>query len=142
MKMLRGEMKMKRIPFPVVLAVLIAIMALFGCSGNQGPGSAPDTAQDIGHGGTVFRFEVTDDNQIVTAWNVSTDETTIGAALSAVGLIEGEGGFYTVVNGLEANYGKNKAYWILYIDGEYALAGADAIEIEQEKTYAFVYTTD
>jgi len=104
----------------------------------------PVTVTDIGHGEVVFRFEVIDNEGVVAAWNVSTDDETVGAALLTAGLISGETSAYgllvTEVNGIAAVYDTDKAYWAFYVDGEYATAGVDATQIERDKTYAFVYT--
>jgi predicted small lipoprotein YifL len=139
-------MQMRRNSFilPFILVVLIAVTALTGCAGNSGPGESPDTAQNIGQGGTVFRFEVTDNNQMVTAWDVHTNETTVGAALLAVGLIEGEPSDFGLeikyVNGLRADFTEDKAFWAFHVDGGFAMSGVDSTDIETDKTYALVYT--
>jgi hypothetical protein len=138
------QMKRKAFTLPFILVVLIAVTALTGCTGNTGPGESPDTTQSIGQGGTVFRFEVTDNEETVTAWDVRTDEATVGAALLAVGLIDGDmtdfGLMVMYVNGLRANFNEDGAWWAFYINGEMAMAGVDSTDIEPEITYAFVYT--
>jgi hypothetical protein len=140
------QMKRKSFILPFVLVALIAVSALSGCNGNTGPGDSPDSAQIIGQGGTVFRFEVTDDTETVTAWDVHTDETTVGAALLEVGLIAGDmfsfGLMVTEVNGLTADFDADGAWWAFYIGGEMAAMGVDSTGIEPDTTYAFVYTTD
>jgi hypothetical protein len=138
------QMKRKIFILPLLLVALIA--ALSGCIGNPGPGGSPDTAQDIGHGGTVFRFEVTDSLGNVTAWNVHTDAETVGTALLEAGLIDGDvssyGLYVTEVNGLTADYDADKSWWAFYIGGEMANTSVDSTDIETDKTYAFVYTKD
>jgi len=103
-------------------------------------------AADIGDGAAEFAFEATDKDGQTAKWTVHTDEATVGAALLAVGLIKGENSDYglyvTEVNGQTADYDADKAYWAFYIDGEYAVSGADATEIETGKVYAFVYTAE
>lgn len=154
-------MKRKSFILSFVLVALIAVMALTGCDGNIGggtPSSTPtqetvpqtdtpppaDSVQDIGQGSTVFRFEVTDNTRAVTAWNVHTDETTIGAALLAVGLIDGDPSAFGLmvkeVNGLKIDFDTDGSWWAFYIDGEMAMSGVDTTNIEAGKTYAFVYT--
>jgi len=85
-----------------------------------------------------------DSDGLYYAWGVSTDEETVGDALLAVGLINGEtsayGLYVTEVNGISAVYDTDKAYWAFYVDGGYATAGVDATEIEPDKKYSFVYT--
>jgi len=103
-----------------------------------------DDAQEIGQGSRTFRFEVTDDNEKLSVWNVSTDETTVGDALIALGLIKGDvsdyGLYVTEVNGLIADFDDNESWWGFFIDGEMAMVGVDAIDIEEGRVYAFIYT--
>jgi hypothetical protein len=131
---------MKNKFFVLTLMALIVLTVLCGCGGNEGPGVSPESIQNIGQGGTEFRFEVTDDTRTVTAWNVRTDKTTVGAALSEAGLISGEGGLYTIVNGIETSFSADGSWWAFYVDGEMSMSGADDTDIDPGKTYAFVYT--
>jgi len=106
--------------------------------------SNPAGLQNIGAGATVFLFEVTDDTGNVNSWNVHTDETTVGAALVDVGLIEGTesefGLMVFYVNGIRADFDEDGAWWAFFIDGEMAMVGVDSTDIEEGVTYAFVYT--
>ena len=56
------------------------------------------------------------------------------------GLIEGEEGPYglyvKVVNGIRADYDKDKVYWAFYINGDYAMSGVDVTEICAGDEYA------
>jgi len=129
-----------------LLLILSAIMLIMlaACGANAPPDASGVAALDIGQGGTVFRFEVTDDTETVSAWNVHTDETMVGAALLEVGLIDGDvsdfGLFVLEVNGLASDFDENQSWWAFYIDGEMAFAGVDDTEIESDVVYAFVYT--
>ena len=42
------------------------------------------------------------------------------------------------VNGITADYETDGTYWAFYIDGEYAMTGVDATEINEEAVYTFV----
>jgi len=131
-------------------AMLISLFTLTACAGNGGDAEQGATslelvpAQEIGDGRVTFRFEVTDDNGEVKAWNVNTDQSIVGEALLEVGLISGDvsamGLMVTEVNGLTADYMVNQSWWALYINGEFAVTGVDATDIEQGKVYAFIYT--
>ena len=135
-------MKKKNLVFILsfALVALIAVSALAGCSDDK----ASDGVKNIGEGSTVFKFEVTDNTGSVTVWNVRTNQKTVGAALLEVDLIKGDesewGLMVNTVNGLTADYSVDQSWWAFYIDGEMALTGADATEIEPGKTYSFVYT--
>jgi len=119
----------------LTMVALIAVTALVGCSG--GGGKTP----------SEFPFEVMDQNGELTEFTVESDgEQTVGAALLKAGLIQGDESEYGLyvksVNGITADYDADGAYWAFYIDGEYAATGVDATDIEADRVYAFVYTTE
>ena len=98
----------------------------------------------LGEGATVFGFSVVDLEGNETLFEIHTDETTVGAALVALELVEGTDGewglYVTAVNGIAADWGKDQTYWAFYIDGEYAMTGVDATEITAGSAYSFVLT--
>ncbi|MDR0222522.1 MAG: DUF4430 domain-containing protein [Oscillospiraceae bacterium] len=123
------------------LVALIAAGALTGCKDKSPPDASGVEARAVGEGETVFRFEVTDGEENVFAWSVSTGETAVGAALFGAGLIKyDDSGMVAEVNGLTADWDADQAYWAFYVNGEYAVKGVDETDIEPDKTYAFVYT--
>ncbi len=126
---------------------LIAAMAL--CTAGCGSKDAPETtvsagaagATSVGEGQTAFLFTVVDADGKETAFDVHTDETTVGAALLALGLIDGDdseyGLYVKTVNGLTVDYDKDGKYWAFYVDGEYAATGVDSTDIAAGSTYTF-----
>ena len=150
----------------ILCIVLIAAMALLatGCSDKKETPETPKTpatttqteatkgileevptqVTEKGEGKTAFNFEVTDLDGKTTKFLVKTDKTIVGEALLEVGLIAGEEGPYGLmvssVNGISADYNKDKAYWAFYANGEYATKGVDQTEIDPTATYAFVKT--
>lgn len=132
----------------LVCIVLIAAMALntSGCK-DKNTTSEPTTSQsqtavkELGEGKNQFEFQVTDINGNTEKFLISTDKTIVGDALVELKLIsgdEGEFGLYVKeVNGIVADYDKDKTYWAFYIDGEMAPTGVDATEITAGATYAF-----
>ncbi|MDR0249470.1 MAG: DUF4430 domain-containing protein [Oscillospiraceae bacterium] len=145
-------------------AALIAVSALSGCVGTSpspagedpqlvSPSPSQDTSpalspsadiQPTGLGETEFYFEATGPDGGREQWLIRTGEATVGAALLELGLIKGDvssfGLYVTEVNGIVADYAADQAYWAFYVDGDYAVSGADTTAIEPGKTYAFVYT--
>jgi len=123
----------------LLLAMLFAVTALTGC--NELPEAYDGEGTDIGTGSVTFRFEKTDAEGNLSAWNVSTDEDYVGDALLAVGLIEGEqfdwGLMVTYINGVGADGG----WWAFYVDGEFSMLGVSDTEIDSAKVYAFVHRT-
>ena len=135
--------------------VLIAAMALTttGC-GSKEEAQAPATesaqaATDVtvmGEGATVLQFSVVDLEENETKFEIHTDETTVGAALLKLGLIEGEEGPYGLyvmkVNGIEAIYEEDGSYWAFYENGAYGMTGVDLTDIDPDVAYSFVQTKD
>lgn len=104
-------------------------------------GAADTTGNVLGEGKTSFTFVVVDLDQNETTYTINTDETTVGAALLALGLIAGEEGEYGLyvktVGGITLDYDKDGKYWGFYVDGEYAMTGVDATNIVAGATYTF-----
>ena len=134
--------------------VLIAALALTttGCGSKEPPSTpaeATPAAGDVtvlGEGATVFQFSVVDLDETETRFEIHTDETTVGAALMKLGLIEGEEGPYglyvKVVNGITAVYEEDGSYWAFYENGQYGLTGVDLTDINPDIAYSFVKTKD
>lgn len=145
-------------------AMLIVAMALAvaGCgskAGNSG-GTAPtaiasETASEteeaataeatpvtvLGEGKRQFNFGVADKDGKETWFEIHTDEETVGAALQKLDLIAGEEGqfglYVKTVNGITADYDKDKVYWAFYVNGEYGTSGVDTTEIREGDIYSF-----
>ena len=73
-----------------------------------------------------------------------TAEEFVGPVLEAAGLIKGNAGPYgmeiTEVDGEQAIYNTDKAYWAVYEGEEYALQGIDTTPVVAGGTYKLVYT--
>ena len=98
----------------------------------------------MGEGTTTFYFTAKNEDGTVTKFEIHTNETSVGAALVALGIIAGDesdwGLYVTTVNGITADWATENAYWAFYIDGEYAQTGVDATEIVAGTTYEMVKT--
>ena len=111
--------------------VLIAALALTfcGCGRNGKAGTK------------AFQVVVTDLNGQETTFHYTSDKESVGEALLAEGLIQGEQGDYGLyvktVNGLTLDWEKDGKYWAFYIDGEYAATGVDQTPITEGSTYGF-----
>ena len=126
--------RFKRVLSLILCMVLIAAMALFsGCSGKDEPVADVSTKS--------FTFIVVDADGSEETFEITTDADTVGEALLNEGLIAGEesqyGLYVKTVNGLTVDYDRDGAYWSFYVDGEYAMSGADTTEIEDGQTYSF-----
>ena len=149
-----------------LILVLACIVALAACSTtketpntvNQGTTTSADAGdiqatglwenaiyledRELGTGAKTVVVQVKVEEQMVTL-TIKTDKDTVGAALLEHGLIEGEEGQYglyvKVVNGIRADYDKDKRYWAFYIDGEYAMTGIELTEISDGAKYQLEY---
>ena len=95
----------------------------------------------LGEGTTVFSFIVVDGEGEEATFEIHTDKAMVGEALLELELIEGEEGAYGLyvktVNGITADYDLDQTYWGFYINGEMAMTGVDATEVEAGATYSF-----
>lgn len=144
--------KFKRILSIILCIVIVAAISLFalGCtdkndtetdSAQTTVSNVYETPEVIGQGEKKFFFIAEDKEGKETKWEVHSDEDTVGKALMAEGIIEGEDGPYGLyvktVNGITLDYDKDGLYWAFYENGEYALTGVDQTKITEGQTYAF-----
>ena len=109
--------------------------------GVQGENGTQTDVTVLGKGNTVFTFKVVDKDDKETAYEIHTDKLTVGEALLELELIDGEDGDYGLyvksVNGIIADYDVDGTYWAFYINGEMAMTGVDATNVEAGATYSF-----
>lgn len=118
----------------VLLAAFAVIYVVFG----------PKAAQ----GSKEYILKVVDDNGETTEYTGHTDAEFLRGALEELEksddlTIEGEesdyGLFIDTVNGVTADYSKDKAYWALYVNGEYGNYGVDSQPLTDGDIYSLVY---
>ena len=126
--------------------MLIVAMALTAGCGEKKQEDNSSAGQEVsvnklGEGKTQFNFTVVDKDGKETAFDIHTDKTTVGDALLELGLIAGEEGAYGLyvkqVNGITADYDVDQTYWAFYVNGEYAMTGVDATNVEDGASYSF-----
>lgn len=131
--------------------VLIAALALTGCSGTPAGTTAPPETTEapqaggevtvLGEGSKVFAFTVIDRDEVTTVFEIHTDAETVGEALVSLELIAGEESEYGLyvksVLGQELDYGTDGMYWSFYVNGEYALTGVDQTPVAEGESYMF-----
>lgn len=138
---------MKKLTIRLIPLLLAALLLLSACGKSAAPAvTAPPRPAEgevmrLGEGEKEFSFEITFGNGSVSAYEIKSDEETVGQALQALGLIEGEEGPYGLyvktVGGETFEYENGGRFWAFYIDGEYAATGVDVTEIENGASYAF-----
>ena len=98
---------------------------------------------ELGEGATTLTVKVkADEHQVI--FTIHTDKATVGEAMQEHNLLEGEEGQYGLyvkkVNGILADYDVDQYYWAFYVNGEYAMTGVDATNIEEGVTYSLERT--
>lgn len=133
---------MKR--FLALFLSALMLLSLVGCNSGAGQTAGNKVIEDgatIGEGDKSFVTEVVDADGNTVKFTVQTNEKTVGEALQKLGVIDGEEGDYGLyiktVNGITADYNKDGVYWAFYVDGEYAMTGADMTDVVDGTVYTF-----
>ena len=118
----------------VAIIVLIAVMAAVYVS------TRPETAE----GEKSFTVEVVHGDGSKKTFTYQTDVEYLGDLLLEEGLIRGDssqfGLFIKMVDGEEAIFETNGAYWALYEGEDYAQQGIDETPILDGSEFSLVYT--
>ena len=118
----------------VVLAAVIA--ALIGVYLAARPQPSP--------GPKAFTVEVVHSDGSSETFEYRTDEEYLGAVLQAEGLITGEMGPYGLtifeVDGERAVWDENRAYWAIFVNGEYGMTDVDTTPVNDGDAFKLEYT--
>jgi hypothetical protein len=137
------EFQMKKLVV-IFLLVLVACGAPREESPVRVPELPPGAVTLMGEGERTFLLHITNDEGNTSAWQVSTAESKVGAALLELGFIAGEetryGLMVTTVHGITTDFAADGSWWGFYINGEFAMVGVDEAYIAEGATYAFVFT--
>jgi hypothetical protein len=136
----KGETDMKKLLSLILcFAMVLTLAACGGTTENADAIKTVTDGQTVGEGSKTFPLTITDKDGKSIQITVKTDEETVGDALVAIGLVQGEkseyGLYVKAVNGITADYEADKTYWAFYINGEYALTGVDQTPIADGETY-------
>lgn len=119
-----------------VLALIVAVAACACIFVLTRPGAS--------QGAKTIVVEVVHADGSEKSFTYHTDEEYLGPVLLSEGLIAGEEGPYglyiTTVDGEDAVYEEDGAYWALYEGDDYAMQGADATPVNDGARYGLVYT--
>ena len=131
-----------------MIALLLTMLVVFvaaGCGAAQEDYVAETitvkNGATIGEGSKTLQVEVVDTEGKSVSFTVKSDEKTVGEALQKLQVLSGEEGPYGLyikeVNGILADYEKDATYWGFYINGEYAMTGADMTDAVDGDSYLF-----
>ena len=127
----------------IVLSLLF-VFALASCSANVESGGAlwenATYAEDatVGNGAKTVTFTVETAEKTITI-TLKTDKDTLGNAMYEHGLIN-DATFFDVLNGIEASWAKDQAYWAFYEGDTMMPHGVNDEKIDGGESYRFVYT--
>ena len=148
----------------LLLVLLLAAAALTGCAQTPASTEAPKTEaqteapkteaqteaqtearpqiqpEELGEGSTMIYLDVTDRDGSTSSYAIHTDAETVGEALAALDMIEGENGMYNTVCEQTLDWETDHMYWAFYIDGEYAPTGLDQTPVTADAHYALTAT--
>ena len=142
---------MKRTNKMTVLAalVLMLVLGLTAC-GKKEASNLWDNAKwtedaSLGEGSKTVEVEIEMEEKSITL-TIASDKYILGEILLDHEVIEGEMGAYGMyiksVNGVQADYDVDQAYWAVYQDGEYLMTGVDSTEVSDGAHYELVYTKE
>ena len=123
-----------------MLILLIAALAVFGIYKLASPKPAEGTKSVI--------VEVADDNGEIKTYEAKTDAEYLKDLMDELAKAtdfsyeggDGQFGLYiTSINGIEAIYENDGAYWAIYVNGEYGSYGADQQPVNDGDTFRFAY---
>ena len=128
-------MKNKKL-FVIALALVVVVGALLGVY----MATRPETAA----GAKTITVTVVHGDGAAKDFTYHTDEEYLGPVLLAEGLVVGEMGPYglmiSAVDGEEAVWEVNSAYWALFVGDEYATSGADTTPVYDGSVFKLEYT--
>ena len=120
----------------IVLALIVVMGAMFGLY----MATRPETAA----GAKTITVTVVHGDGSSKDFSYNTDEEYLGPVLLAENLVVGEMGPYglviSAVDGEEAVWEVNGAYWALFVGDEYATTGADTTPVYDGSTFRLEYT--
>ncbi|MDR2686997.1 MAG: DUF4430 domain-containing protein [Oscillospiraceae bacterium] len=129
---------MKRTIIAILLA--IALLASLAACGSNATGNEAVTGELIPRSVTLL---VTLPDGTQNTHEITSAEQFLGKALDGEGLIGRDAaGMIVTVDGVEASWDNDKAYWGFYIGEDFAMHGVDEEIIANGNTYELRYTKE
>ena len=137
--------------FKSALSLFLAFILVFSLASCGEEKETGDLWQDalytedtaLGEGDQSFTLIVEAADKSVT-FSIASDSKTVGEALLALELIDGEesqyGLYVKVVNGITADYDVDGTYWAFYVNDTYAVTGVDSTDVVHGALYKLVRT--
>ena len=130
---------MKRKGLNVCLSVLMMMVVFVFASCEK----KNDTSSAMISNTKSITVKIIDKDKNETPIEISTSAKTLGDALYEKELVteeEYKSGYYTVINGISADYNKDGAWWCITQDGQMTTKGANDLEIKDGDKFEITYT--
>ena len=123
-----------------LIVIALALVVLMGALLGVYMATRPETAA----GAKTITVTVVHADGSSKDFTYHTDEEYLGPVLTTEGLVVGEMGPYglmiSAVDGEEAVWEVNSAYWALFVGEEYATSGADTTPVYDGSAFKLEYT--
>ena len=123
-----------------LIIAAIALVAVVGVLLGVWMMNRPQTTE----GTKAYTVTVVHSDGSEKVFSYTTDEEYLGAALVAEGLISGDEGPYglviVTVDGEDAVWDKDNAYWSLYVGEDYAVTGISETPVNDGDSFKLEYT--
>ena len=122
----------------MLLALLLVMTAFVGCAEKPADDNGGSSVRESATVTVTVDIVKDGDTKTVT---LETDEKYLANALADEGIITyDEGGFYTTVNGITADYNADGAWWCVTKSGEMTMVGMNELELADGDKYEITYT--
>ena len=132
-------MKNKKTFVSIVALVCLVSLLLCGCSVKLPFGNKPSTGDE-----KTFTLQIVHSDGTTVEKKITTTQNYLANALFDEKILVEEDalntGMYTIVDGEEASWEKDQAYWGFYVNGGYAVEGMNTTEIQDGAVYKLEYT--
>ena len=142
---MKGKNKMRNLKTNVIAVVALLLVAVFcfaSCNKIDAEGLWENATYrkdvTVGEGSKEVTLRVEIDDQFIDI-TLKTDAAKLGDAMFAEDLIN-DATFFDTLNGIKADWDKDKAYWCFYTGEEMMMVGVNDVEISGGESYRFVYT--
>ena len=121
--------------FIAAAVMLFSVLAIAGCSVKDKDG------QNVTGLEKQVTFKIVYEDKTSKTVELNTQKETLALALEEAGIIEYEAsGFYTVIDGVTADYNADGSWWCITKDGQMLNAGMNDLKIQDGESYEAVYT--
>lgn len=130
----------KSFAFVAAAIMVLTVFTLAGCS-NASENTDPDSNVSVDSREMSVTFKIIFEDGSEKSVSLKTQKATLAEALVEAGIIEySADGFYTTIDGVTADYGKDGSWWCITKNGEMTNYGLNDLKIADGESYEATYT--